>query len=124
MDKEGGALACRELSGKILHNCSRPVSVTPVVRQVLLPTHLTLCFLFFLHTPMRRAVQKKGQRQATGKHVLSHNAATHMLWCQLFVKNIPLEKSREDIESLFSKHGKVFKIMFHRERRNVVYVVS
>ncbi len=43
---------------------------------------------------------------------------------QLFVKNIPLNRSLEELKGMFSQFGKVQGVVPVAARRNVVYVVS
>jgi len=49
---------------------------------------------------------------------------TNIFSVQLFVKNIPRRRSLEEIQALFSPHGRVLDIKEHPIRAEVRYVVS
>lgn len=42
---------------------------------------------------------------------------------QLFVKNVPLNRSMEELKSMFSQFGKVHGVVPAASRKNVVYMV-
>ena len=42
---------------------------------------------------------------------------------QLFVKNVPLNRSMEELKSMFSQFGKVHGVVPVASRKNVVYMV-